>query len=44
MVLVIGVDIIIVNNNMDIENWFDELGKMDKLDYCTYDEDAGFQC
>ena len=33
VVLVIGVDIIIVNNNMDVEDWFDKLGKMNKLDY-----------
>jgi len=33
VVLVIGVNIIIVNNNMDVEDWFDKLGKMNKLDY-----------
>ena len=43
MMPVFGVDIIIVDDNMGVEDWFDELGKSG-MSLTTCDEDAGFRC
>ena len=43
MVFVFIVGVVIVDDDMSVENWFDELGK-DRMRLTTGDEDAGFRC
>jgi len=43
IVLVVSLDIIIVDDNMGVENWFDESGK-NRVSLATSDEDSSFRC
>jgi len=43
MVLVFIIDITIVDDNMSVEDWFDELGKVG-MSLTTSDEDPSVRC